>query len=141
MDKLIQSAVGNMEVALGSGVDAINVLDKEVKSLNTQAARLRKKRVILLKRKKATTGKLKKSPSAELRKLLRDVERELASTRKELTKVTSVKDAAAGELGALKGNFKKVSAYAKAIEKADKVLNKPAKKKKRKKRAKLAQAA
>lgn len=141
LEKLINSAVGGMEAALESGTEAINVLGKEVKSLNTQGSRLRKKRVILLKRKKATTGKLKKSPNAELRKLLRDVERELASSRKELTKVTSAKDVAAGELGALKGNFKKVSVYAKAIEKADKVLNKPVKKKKRKKSSKVALAA
>lgn len=140
LEKLVDSAVDNMKSALASGSAAIDVHSKEVKSLNTLSARLRKKRAALLKRKKATSSKLKKSPNAESRKLLRDVERELVSVRKELGKTTSAKEAAAGELSVLKSNFKKVSLYSKGIEKADKALNKPAKKKKRRKSRKVVQA-
>jgi len=141
LEKLVDSAVDNMKQALASGSAAIDALGKEVKSLNTQSARLRKKRAALLKRKKSTSLKLKKSPDAESRKLLRDAERELVSVRKELEKAASAKETAAGELSVLKSNFKKASLYSKGIEKVDRVLNKPVKKKKRRKSLKVAQAA
>lgn len=140
LEKLVDSAVDNMKTALASGSAAIDARSKEVKSLNNLSARLRKKRAALLKRKKATSSKLKKSPNAESRKLLRDVERELISVRKDLGKTTSAKEAAAGELSVLKSNFKKASLYSRGIEKADKVLSKPAKKKKRRKSRKVAPA-
>lgn len=141
LEKLVDSAVDNMKLALASGSVAIEVLGKEVKSLNTLSARLRKKRATLLKRKKTTSVKLKKTPNAELRKLLRDVERELVSVRKDLEKAASAKETAAGELSVLKSSFKKASLYSKGIEKADKTLNKPARKKKRRKSREVAQAA
>ena len=140
LEKLVDSAVGNMQLALATGSAAVDARSKEVKSLNTLSTRLRKKRAALLKRKKSTSSKLKKSPNAESRKLLRDVERELVSVRKDLEKTTSAKEAAAGELSVLKSNFKKAALYSKGMEKADKALNKPVKKKKRKKSLK-AQAA
>lgn len=140
LEKLVDSAVDNMKTALASGSAAIDARSKEVKSLNNLSARLRKKRAALLKRKKATSSKLKKSPNAESRKLLRDVERELISVRKDLGKTTSAKEAASGELSVLKSNFKKASLYSKGIEKADKALNKPVKKKKRRKSRKVAPA-
>ncbi|HEX7026741.1 MAG TPA: hypothetical protein VF268_05830 [Gammaproteobacteria bacterium] len=136
LEKLVDAAVENMQQALASGSTAIDARSKEVKTLNTQSSRLRKKRATLLKRKKVTSSKLKKAPNAELRKLLRDVERELVSVRKDLEKTTSAKEAAAGELSVLKSSFKKAALYSKGIEKADKALNKPAKKKKRKKSVK-----
>lgn len=138
LEKLVDSAVENMQQALTSGSVAIDARSKEVKSLNTQSARLRKKRAALLKRKKSTSSKLKKAPSSELRKVLRDVERELGSVRKELGKASSAKEVAAGELSVLKSNFKKAALYSKGIEKADKTLNKPVRKKKRKKSLKAA---
>lgn len=139
LEKMVDSAVDNMKLALASGSTAINARSKEVKSLNTLSTRLRKKRATLLKRKKATSMKLKKAPNAEARKLLRDVERELVSVRKDLAKTTSEKETAAGELSVLKSSFKKASLYSKGIQKADKALNKPAKKKKRRKSRKVVQ--
>jgi hypothetical protein len=88
-----------------------------------------------MKRKKTATAKDKKESTGETRKTLKGVVKEIAAVKKVLDKAKVQKAANAAELAALKAGQRTATAYTKVIEKADKVLNKP-KKKRRKKRAK-----
>jgi len=121
----------NLEAAWIASEKAIAVRDKDAKKLTGAVKRLSKKRATLSKRKKLAAARAKKAPGADTRSALRTVVKDLASTRKELTRAKAAKDANAMELTPLKTAFRRANAYAKAIEKADKSLNKPKKKKAR----------
>lgn len=140
LEKTISTSIDSLSSAFNVSADAVATLSNDAKKLTLEAKRLTKKRAILLKRKKTAATKLKKAPDAANRKALKDVEKEIAVITKLLDKVKPQKASSTEELTALKACFRKVSAYMKSIEGADKVLNKP-KKKVRKKRAKPRAAA
>ncbi len=135
---VVEKSINNAMNALSSaGLDcakSIAVSTKLAKSYLSAAKRLSKKRAALAKRKKTATARLKKTANADNRKALKTVEKELTNVKKEISKLTPMKSANASELASLKASQKRIAAYSSSLEKADKILNKP-KKKKRKKRA------
>ena len=132
--KKLQTAIENLQLANTDGAAAASVLDKDREKHLAENKRLSKKRAVLTKKKKAASGRLKKDPSAENRKTLNAITKELAAIKKAGDKARAVSSANATELNAVKASLKQASAYAAVIAKADKILNKPKKKKRRKKR-------
>jgi len=137
LEKLVSGSMDNLQVACDDGAKAIATRSGEAKKLLAESKRISKKRAVLIRRKKTTSMKLKKVADAATRKILRDVEKELAAIKKVGEKVRASKSSLAEELKGLKENQKRAAAYLKVIEKADKILNKP-KKKKRRRRVKKA---
>ena len=82
----------------------------------------------LTKRNTTASAKLKKEASATNKKAVAAVVKELKATNAALTKVRTSKAAVLTELASLKSSSKRLNAYTKAIAAADKVLNKPVKK-------------
>ena len=102
---------------------------KQAKSYLAEAKRLGKKRTTLLKRKKSAAARLKKTTNADNRKAHKAIEKELTAVKKAIAKLTPVKSAHAIELASLKTTQKRINAYTGVLDKADKLLNKPKKKK------------
>ena len=136
VEKNIDVALERLDAACTEGDKAVAARSKIAKKLNAESRRLNKKRATLVKRSKVAAVKAKADPSAATRKALREAVTELAATRKALAKTRAAKAVNTPELAALKVAQRQANAYGKAIAQADKVLNKP--KKKRKKRAKKA---
>ena len=136
VEKNIDVALERLDAACTEGDKAVAARSKIAKKLNAESRRLNKKRATLVKRSKVAAVKAKADPSAATRKALREAVTELAATRKALAKTRAAKAVNTPELAALKVAQRQANAYGKAIVLADKVLNKP--KKKRKKRAKKA---
>ncbi|MFC1665793.1 hypothetical protein ACFL17_09250 [Pseudomonadota bacterium] len=134
IDKSISAALESLAAASVNGKNAIDARTKVNKQLALSLRRLSKKRATLMRRKKSAAAAAKKSPSVETRKNLRTVTAELAAVTREAAKTRAQKTPIAAELSALKAGQRSAVAYAKAIDAATKVLNKP-KKKRRKKRA------
>jgi len=139
LEKVIETSLAALNAANGSGEKAVAALTKNAKTLSAEGKRLSKKRATLTKRKKATSAKLKKTNDAATRKLLKATTAELNSVKKVAAKSSASRSANSAELKGLKAQAKRARAYISVLEKADKVLNKPAKKR-RKKRAKKATA-
>jgi hypothetical protein len=137
VENKINSAMSTLSDAGVACQKAVTSRSADAKKLTNAARRLSKKRATLMKRKKTAAARLKKTPNAENRKAASAVAKELAATTKELTKARALKQANAAELSGLKASLKRVNTYAKVLDKADKELNKP-KKKRRKKRVKKA---
>lgn len=135
VEKVIGNAMTALAAANSDGEKAVATLSKIAKKLTTEGKRLSKKRATLTKRKKATTTKVKKDGSADAKKLLKATIKELNAVKKDAAKSLAAKTANNAELKGLKVSAKRTKAYLAVIAKADKVLNKP-KKKRRKKRAK-----
>ena len=136
VEKNIAVALERLDAACTEGDKAVAARSKIAKKLNAESRRLNKKRATLVKRSKVAAVKAKADPSAANRKALREAVTELAATRKALAKTRAAKAVNSPELAGLKFAQRQANAYGKAIVLADKVLNKP--KKKRKKRAKKA---
>ncbi len=137
LEKLVSGSMNNLQVACDDGAKAVATRSSEAKKLLAESKRISKKRAILIRRRKTTALKLKKVADAATRKALRDVEKELTAIKKMAEKVRINKTSLAEELKALKENQKRAATYLNVIEKADKILNKP-KKKKRRRRVKKA---
>ena len=136
VEKNITVALEKLGAASTDGDKAVAARSKISKQLNTESRRLNKKRGVLLRRGKVAAAKAKATPNAEARKALRETASELAAVRKALAKNKAAKAVNTPELAALKAAQRQATAYGKAIAQADKVLNKP--KKKRRKRARKA---
>jgi hypothetical protein len=136
VEKNIAVALERLDAACTEGDKAVAARSKIAKKLNAESRRLNKKRATLVKRSKVAALKAKADPSAANRKALREAVTELAATRKALAQTRAAKAVNSPELAGLKVAQRQANAYGKAIVLADKVLNKP--KKKRKKRAKKA---
>ncbi len=135
LESKVSSALENLTDVLTHGTTAVNLRSAATKKLNALTSRLSKKRASLMKRKKTTAAKLKIAPSADLKKLLREIEKDISNVTRDLTRARAEKSSHVSELSGLKEHLKKATTYLKHIEKADKVLNKP-KKKRKKRRAK-----
>jgi len=130
----IQVATENLLLAKKDGEVAASSLEKDRKKLLAENKRLAKKRALLGRKKKATANRLKKTPNAENRKEANLINKELAAIKKASDKARAVSTVNADKLKGVKTSLKQASAYVSVIEKADKVLNKPKKKKRAKKR-------
>ena len=137
IDKSISAALENLAAASVNGKNAIDARTKTNRQLTVSLKRLSKKRATLMRRKKSAAAAAKKSPSVDTRKNLRAVTAELAAVTRESAKARTQKAPIVAELSALKAGQRNAVAYVRAIDAANKVLNKP-KKKRRKKRAKKA---
>jgi len=126
--KTIDGAITNLTAVVSSTASAIAELSKEKKTLLTAAKRLARKRATLVRKKKVAASKLKKDATAANKKLVDGLTKEIATIKKEALKVAAHKSRITEELAALKVSSKRVVAYAKAISAADKMLNKPKKK-------------
>ncbi|WP_126456569.1 hypothetical protein [Sulfuriflexus mobilis] len=135
--KKISSALESLAAAWNDAEAAVAARSKAAKKAGAEVKKLSKKRATLMKRKKTATAKNKKDSTGETRKALKTVAKDIAATKKILDKAKIEKSVHAAELAALKAGHRVATAYTKVIEKADKILNKP-KKKRRKKRAKKA---
>lgn len=131
LEKVIENSLAALSAANDNGDKAVAALSRTAKSLLSEGKRLSKKRATLSRRKKTATAKLKKDNNADNRKLLRDTVRELAAVRKLAASTTAAKSANAEELRGLKAQTKRSKAYLSALDKADKVLNKPRKTRRR----------
>jgi len=131
----IQGAIISLASAKIDAKNSVDSLTIDRKKLLAENKRLTKKRTVLSKKKTMASKRLKKAPGSDTRKTLSVVSKELESVRKAGEKAKAVYAANNQELNLLKSSFKQASSYMASIEKADKVLNKP-KKKRSKKRAK-----
>lgn len=131
VEKTTDTSLSNLDKVCKDAAAAVETKTKEAKKLAIEIKRLSKKRAALMKRKKTAAAKLKKDAGAENRKVLKAVEKDIAQTAKELNKLKPAKVSVSEELVALKAGCKRVTAYVSAIEKTDKILNKPIKKRKK----------
>lgn len=136
VEKNIATALEKLNAACTDGDRAVAARSKIAKKLNAESRRLNKRRGTLARRAKAAGAAAKAAPSAATRKALREAVTELMATRKALAKARVAKAVNSPELKALKAAQRQANAYGKAIAQADKVLTKPAKK--RRKRARKA---
>ena len=141
LEKTITTSVEALKSACDSGSSAVAVITKEKARLLAESKRLGKKKATLLKKKRSASTKLKKAPSADLRKTLKAVEKELGVVTKTLEKTNSEKASIAEELSGLKENLKRATAYMKGVVSADKTLNKPARKRRKARGRRTAAAA
>ncbi len=133
VEKLLASAIEKLTDAQSKSEKAVAVRTKDAKKFTTAVKRLAKRKATLTKRKRAAAQRAKKDSSADNRKALRTVIKDLATATRELAKARQIKAANSEELTPLKAVQKRLKAYSKGIAQADKVLNKPKKKKQRKK--------
>jgi len=133
--KTLDSALAGLNSICDSGTKALDASAGEAKKLAVLSKRLSKKRMTLSKRKKTATARLKKDATADNRKALSAVVKELGMVTREIAKVKKVKDANNAELSGLRETVKRATAYMKGVTAADKVLNKPKRKTRRKKAA------
>ena len=129
LDKKINSSMEALSNASASTALAITKKAVEAKKLTAEVKRHSKKKMTLTKRNKTATTKNKKLPNAANKKAAAAVVKELNSTKAALDKSRANKAVVTTELAALRAAAKRLNAYTKAIAAADKVLNKPVKKK------------
>ena len=131
----LETAVSVLSAACEEGNKAIIARAKDGKKNASLVSRLSKRRTALVKRKSAAAARLKKDASADNRKALNAVNKDIKSVSSELKKAKSVKDANNLELSGLRATLKSANAYMKAIAAADRVLNRPKKKRRARKKA------
>ena len=136
--KTVESAFTSILNVADAAGKALNSTSNDNKKLLNEAKRLSKKRAILMRKKKTATARVKKDASAINKKALKQIEKDLSTVQKDAAKVTAKKTIVSGELATLKTALKRATAYQKALATADKVLNKPAKKRRKKKVARAA---
>lgn len=134
LEKGLATAMEKLIAAHAAGDKAVSSRSKDGKKFSTAVKRLSKRKASLAKRKKAASARSKKNPTRENKAALRTVTKDLASTVRDLSKARAVKKNNATELAALKATHRRTDAYMKAVTKANKVLDKPKKKKRRTKK-------
>jgi len=136
LDKTINTSIEALTKATSAANDAVAKKSAEAKKMLAEIKRHLKKKATLTKRGKTASAKLKKDASAVNKKAVAAVVKDLKATNVVLTKVRTSKAAVLAELASLKSSSKRLNAYTKAIAGADKVLNKPAKKRRKVKKSK-----
>lgn len=127
----VEKSLKSLAIACTDGDRAVGVRSKDAKKFASAVKRLSKRHASLVKRKKTASARNKKSSTGETRQALRAVVRDLAKTKKELAKARAVKKVNGTELKSVKTASRRANAYKKAIDKAEKALNKPAKRRKK----------
>ncbi len=120
----IDTSVERLNEALNKGKVAVAKRSKDSLQQLALIRRLKKKKQALLNRKTRATAKQKKAPSVEIAKQIRDSRREIKSFKKQLTKATAFRQANLAEVSVLRANLRRASAYVRAINSAEKQLNK-----------------
>ena len=136
LDKAVNATVDVMSTAATAANSAVIKVAAEVKKLTVEVKRQTKKKGVLAKRNVAAKAKLKKVADATNKKLVSTVGKELKSVTSAQSKARVSKAIVATELASLKVAQKRLNAYSKAIAAADKVLNKPVKKRAKTKKSK-----
>ncbi len=131
-EKTVDAAKASMVEVATTSARVIVTLSKENKKLLTSARRLSKKRAVLIRKKKTAANKVKMDPNAANRKNLKQIENEIAAVKKEAARIAGQKATLTPEITALRAISKRTTAYAKALDQVDKVLNKPRKKRRKK---------
>lgn len=132
--KKIQVATENLMLAKQDGEASASLLEKDRKKFLAENKRLAKKRAALTKKKKIAANRLKKTPNAENRKAANAINKDLAAIKKAGDKARATSSVNAEELKSVKSALKQASTYLNLMQRADKVLNKPKKKRRAKKR-------
>jgi hypothetical protein len=128
LDKTINASVEAIANATSAANAAVTSKSAEYKKLLTEVKRHTKKRGVLTKRGKAAETKNKKTPNAANMKAVADISKQLKETLVVQENARASKSAVIAELSLLKASQKRLNAYSRAISSADKVLNKPIKK-------------
>ncbi len=128
LDKTINTSTEALSKACGAANTAVTKKIAEAKKISTNISRLLKKKATLTKRSKAAVTRHKKSPIAANKKSMDTVAKELKLTQEALGNARAGKIVVLEELSTLRSTAKRVNAYTKAISAADKVLNKPVRK-------------
>jgi len=128
LDKTINTSVEALTQATSAANDAVVKKSAEAKKMLAEINRHLKKKATLTKRNKTASAKLKKEANATNKSAVAAVVKELTATNAALTKVRTSKAAVLTELALLRSSSKRLNAYTKAITAADKIINKPAKK-------------
>ena len=136
LDKTINASTESLTKACGNAVTAVTTKSAEAKKLLAEVKRHLKKKSTLTKRSKTAEAKLKKDTNAANKKAVAAVAKELKATKAALDKTRASKAVVLTELASLKASSMRLTAYTKAIAVADKVLNKPAKKRRKRKTTK-----
>ena len=134
LDKTINASIDSLTKACGNAETAVTIKSAEAKKLLAEVRRHLKKKTTLTKRSKTAGAKLKKEANAANKKAVAAVTKELNATKAALDKSRASKAVVLTELASLKAAAKRLTTYTKAIAAADKVLNKPAKKRRAKKK-------
>ena len=134
--KVVDSAIDSINDVAAAATKAVIATEKEYKKLTKAAKSVNKKRASLMKKAKIAANRMKKDASSANKKAVSVIKKDIAAIKKELAKHKSVKTVVSEELATLKSASKRAVAYAKVVAGADKVLNKPKKKKRKKKAAK-----
>ncbi len=127
----IDISVERLNEVLNSGEVAVAKRSKDSIQQLALIRRLKKKKQTLQNRKNRATANQKKTPSADNAKQIRVSGREIVSIKKQLTKATALRQANLAELSVLRVNLRRASAYVKAINAAEKQLNKPKRRRRR----------
>ena len=133
--KVVDSAIDTINDVAAAATKAVIATGKEYKKLAKTAKSMNKKRASLMKKLKTAANRLKKDANAVNKKAVNVIKKDIVVVKKEVAKITAHKTVIAEELAVLKSASKRAVAYAKGVASADKVLNKPKKKKTKKKAA------
>ena len=125
----IVSAVYNLETALEKVNRAVTSRSAESKKLLNESRRLRKRHTTQMNRKKRAIAADKKNSTVDTRKAVRVATSELNATKKAITKAAGSRQLVLDELSGLKESQKRVTAYVKGINAADRAIEKSKKKK------------
>ncbi len=136
LEKTIKTSTDSLTKACSDCSTAVTNKTAEAKKLTAEVKRHTRKKATLNKRSKTAAAKLKKDTNAANKKAASAVAKEIKSTKAALDKARASKAVVSTELASLKAASKRLTAYTRAIAAADKVLNKPAKKRKMRKVAK-----
>lgn len=132
----VDSAISVLINIESNTAKSIAIVDKDNRKLLKAAKQLSKKKMVLMKKKKNATIRVRKTPIADNKKALKAIVKEIASITKDAAKISTQKKVVLEELIILKSVAKRVVAYNKSLTANDKMLNKPkAKKKKRAKKS------
>ena len=122
VERNLELALAKLAVASAASDRAVAVRGREGKKNAAAVKRLAKRRAGLLKRRKSAKTRARRSPSAENRKTVRQVIKELAGVTKALAKARTVKQTGATELVALKSAHRRATGYRRAIAAIDRSL-------------------
>lgn len=136
LENTIKASTDSLTTACSNAVTAVTKKTAEAKKLTAEVKRHTRKKVTLTKRNRTAAAKSKIAPNATNKKALIAVAKDLKAAMTALDKARASKAVVSTELAALKAAAKRLTAYTKAIAAADKVLNKPAKKRIKRKVAK-----
>jgi hypothetical protein len=122
VERNLEIALAKLAIASTASDRAVAVRGRESKKNAAAVKRLARRRAGLLKRRKTAKTRASRSPSAENRKTVRSVIKELTSVTKALAKARTVKEAGATELVALKAAHRRAKGYHRAIAAIDRSL-------------------